>query len=189
MRYQPWYVCGNIFHLKWWTINVNDTDVITKLEVWARLPLVPVQYNEKKIIKDITQPLGHVIRVDEMTLELNGLFVKVLLEVDLRFPLKRVLIVNQDNDYPILISYEKIFEVCFYYGRIKVERHVCPEIKPDDGCFMIDKVFDDEPLVYPEDVVIDEDVKACLENDVMLCFPNPTVLKKSTQKSRKRATC
>ncbi|KAM1231405.1 hypothetical protein ACFX2G_042343 [Malus domestica] len=103
------------------TTNFKDTDVITKLVVWAHLPRVPVQYKKKNIIKDITQPIGRVIRVDE-----------------------RVLIVNHEVDYPILISYKKIFE--------------------------------DEPPVYPEDVVVDDDVKASLQKNVMLYFPNATIV-------------
>lgn len=134
-----------------------------------------MQFKEEKIIKDITQPLGRVIRVDEVILGLNDQFVKVILEVDLRFPLKRVPILNHEDDYPIFISYEKIFEVCFYC-RMRLEGHVCPEIEADDGYFMIDKVCDDEPYVYPKDVVIDNDVKASLKKDVMLCFPNPTIV-------------
>lgn len=79
---------------------------------------------------------------NEVTLGLNGMFIKVLLEVDLQFPFKRVFIVNHDDDYPILVSYEKkIFKVCFYCGRMRLEGHACPEIKADDKCFMIDKVF------------------------------------------------
>ncbi|KAB2632409.1 hypothetical protein D8674_028656 [Pyrus ussuriensis x Pyrus communis] len=76
--------------------------------------------------------------MDEVTLGLNGLFVQVLLEVVLRFPLKRVLIANQDKDCPILV---------------------------EDGCFMIDKVYEDEPLVFSKDTVVDVDVKANLQND------------------------
>lgn len=52
---------------------------------------------EDKIIKTITQPLGVILRVLEVTLNLNGLFVKVLVEVDLRFPLKRVLVFMKKN--------------------------------------------------------------------------------------------
>ncbi|KAM1445401.1 hypothetical protein ACFX2I_041437 [Malus domestica] len=81
------------------TTNFKDTDVITKLVVWAHLPRVPVQYKKKNIIKDITQPIGRVIRVDE-----------------------------------------------------------------------------DEPPVYPEDVVVDDDVKASLQKNVMLYFPNATIV-------------
>ncbi|TQD86331.1 hypothetical protein C1H46_028089 [Malus baccata] len=61
---------------------------------------------------------------------------------------------------------------------MRLEGHVCPEIKADDGCFMIDKVFYDDPSVYLEDVVVDNDVK---QNDVMLCFPNPTIVEEYTE--------
>lgn len=46
------------------------------------------------------------------------------------------------------------------------------EVEADDGCFVIDNVFEDKPSVYPEDVVVDDDIKASLQEDVMICFPN-----------------
>lgn len=66
--------------------NFKDTNIITKLVVWVCLPCVPMQYKEGKIIGDITQPIGRVLKVDEVTLGLNGLFVKVLLKVTYIFP-------------------------------------------------------------------------------------------------------
>lgn len=54
LKNQPWYVRGQIFHLERWTTNFKNTDVITKLVVWAHLPCVLVQYKEEKIMKDIT---------------------------------------------------------------------------------------------------------------------------------------
>lgn len=41
------------------------------------------------------------------------------MEVNLRFPLKRVLVIK-DDDNPMLLSCEKLFEVCFYCGRIRM---------------------------------------------------------------------
>lgn len=35
---------------------------------------------------------------------------------------------------------------------------------------MIDRVFEDELLVYTEDTHVDDDVKESLQKDVMLCF-------------------
>ncbi|KAB2608327.1 hypothetical protein D8674_011495 [Pyrus ussuriensis x Pyrus communis] len=70
-------------------MNTNNN-----LVVWARLMCDPVQYKEANIIKVITQPMGNIIRS------------RFFVEVDLSFPLKRV----RENDHPILISYEKIFE-------------------------------------------------------------------------------
>ncbi|KAB2635632.1 hypothetical protein D8674_026166 [Pyrus ussuriensis x Pyrus communis] len=37
---------------------------------------------------------------------------------------------------------------------------------------MIDRVFEDELLVYTEDNHVDDDVKESLQKDVMLCFPS-----------------
>ncbi|KAB2631053.1 hypothetical protein D8674_008572 [Pyrus ussuriensis x Pyrus communis] len=140
------------FGRKWFALEFTDEDDLKY--VLNNRPYGglgdSVQYKEKQIIRDITQPIG---------------------KVDLRFPLKRVLIINHNDDSPILISYEKLFEVCCYCGRMCLEGHSCAEFETDDGCFMIDKAFEDEPTVYPEDVVVDEDIKACLQDDVMLCFP------------------
>lgn len=50
-----------------------------------RIPRVSVQYIDVEIQEVITQHVGNFIRLDETTLSgLNGLFVRVLLEVDLR---------------------------------------------------------------------------------------------------------
>ncbi|TQE10101.1 hypothetical protein C1H46_004271 [Malus baccata] len=43
---------------------------------------------------------------------------------------------------------------------------------------MIDKVFKDEPSIYSEDVIVDEDGKAALQKDAMLYFPNATTVDK-----------
>ncbi|RXI03118.1 hypothetical protein DVH24_003770 [Malus domestica] len=91
---------------------------ITILRVCVRIPHLPIQYRDKGNIKSITQAIGKAFKVDEATLnELNGLFIKVLMEIDVQLPLKRVLVVNGENGNPILISYKKLFEVYFYYGR------------------------------------------------------------------------
>lgn len=58
--------------------------------------------------------MGSFIRANETTLfGLNGLFIRVLYEVDLRLPLKRILVVNDDEECPLFLSYEKLFKVCF----------------------------------------------------------------------------
>lgn len=108
--------------------------------------------------------------VDEVTLGLNGLFVKVLLEVNLRFPLKRVLIMDHDEDNHILLSYEKLFKVFFYCGRRRLNGHVYLDVEADNGCFMIDMVHGDECLIFAEDMVVDDDVKSKLHKDVILCL-------------------
>lgn len=36
--------------------------------------------------------------------------------MDLRLPLKRVMVINDEEDNSVLLSYEKLFKVCFYSG-------------------------------------------------------------------------
>lgn len=66
-----------------------------------------------------------VIKVGEVILHgLNSLFVRFPMEVDLKFPLPSVLLLNnRDNDL-IFVSYKKLFEVCLYCGRMRLENHV-----------------------------------------------------------------
>ncbi|KAM1837468.1 hypothetical protein EV1_019046 [Malus domestica] len=52
----------------------------------------------------------------------------------------------------------------------RFEGHVCPEEDADDGCSIIDKVFDDEPLFYHEDTLVDDVIKFSLRKDVKLLF-------------------
>lgn len=75
---------------------------------------------------------------------LNCLFIRVLLKVDLRLLLKRILVLNDDEECPLLLSYEKLFEVCFYYGKKCSERHSCPADYDSDDCLLVDKIFKDE---------------------------------------------
>lgn len=171
LNHRPSYVRGQIFHLERWTYEFRDLDLINKLVVWARLSRLPVKYKDEHIIKTIAQPLGDIVKVDEIILGLNGVFVKVLVEMDLRFPLKRALIVNDDDDHPMLGSYNKLFEVCFYCGKRRLDGHTCMENDVEDGCFLIERAFDDEPLIFPKDTKVDEDLKDALHGDVMLCFP------------------
>lgn len=115
--------------------------------------------------------------MDETTLSsLSGLFVRVLLEVDQRLPLKRILMVNDDEECPLLLSYNKLFEVCFYCGRKKTDKHSCPVDFDNDGCLLVDRIFKDEPLVCPADFSVSNETNSELHEGVMLLFPQPTLV-------------
>ncbi|KAM2245675.1 hypothetical protein ACFXTI_006588 [Malus domestica] len=119
---------------------------MSNLKVWVRIPRLPVQYRDQEILQVITQPVRKFIRVDPTTLTgLNKLFVRLLLEVDLRLPHKRIMVINDDDDCLVLLNYEKLIEVCFYYGRRRVNGHFCPTDEENDGCLLFDKFFEDEP--------------------------------------------
>lgn len=134
----PWYVRGQMFPSGMWTTHFCDVDLISNLRIWVRIPRLPVQYRGAEILEVITQPICTFVRADQNSLSgLNGLFVRALLEVDLRLPLKRVMVmvIDEEDENPILLSYEKLFEVCFYCGRRRSDGHSCPAIEDRDDCF------------------------------------------------------
>ena len=73
--------------------------------------------------------------------------IRVLVGIHVRLPLKRVLVVNGDDDLPSFLSYEKLFEVCFYCGRHIIEGSGCDEGDDDVSWFMINRLFKDVPKV------------------------------------------
>lgn len=45
---------------------------------------------------------------------------------------------------------------------------MCPKEEVDDGCFMIEKVFDDERRIFPEDLQVEDDIREALQSNVLL---------------------
>ncbi|KAM0982019.1 hypothetical protein ACFX2A_015294 [Malus domestica] len=142
--------------------------MISNLRVEVRILRLLVQYRDAEILEVTMQLVGTFIRVDEKSLSgLIGLFVRVLLEVDLRLLLKRVMVINDHDKKPVLLSYEKLFEVCFYCGRMRSERHTCPVIDDKDEWHMVDKLFDDESLVYPAGAEITKETRQELHGGLL----------------------
>lgn len=150
---------------------------MSNLKVLVRIPRLPFQYRDEEILEVITQPVGKFIRVDHTTLiGLNELFVRLLLEVDLRFSLKRTMVVNDDDDYPVLLSYKKLFEVCFYCERRRVDGHSCPAEEDNNGCLLVDRIFADEPHVCLTEVPISDETRNELHEGVMMFFLQPVLV-------------
>lgn len=79
--------------------------------------------------------------------------------MDLRLPLKRILVVNDDEECHLPLSYEQLFEVCFYYGMKRSERYSSPADFDNDDCLLVDRIFKHEILIYPADFPISENTK------------------------------
>lgn len=90
--------------------------------------------------------------------------------------MKRILLVNDDEECSLLLSYEKLFEVCFYCGKKRNEKHSCSADYDNGGCLLVDEIFEDESLVCPVDFPVSEETKKELHDGVMLLFPLPTLV-------------
>lgn len=131
--------------------------------------------------------MGTFIRANENSLtSLNGLFVRVLMKVDLRLHLKRVMVINDQEDCPMLLSYEKLFEMCLYYGQRRVEGHKFPALEDKDGWLLVDRVFEDEPLVMSMRAEISEETRQGLHGGVMLVFLQLVLGEEALSKDEKK---
>ncbi|KAB2629529.1 hypothetical protein D8674_034324 [Pyrus ussuriensis x Pyrus communis] len=53
---------------------------------------IPMQFKDVEIMKNITQPMGQLVRLDNAFINsLNAMAIMVLIDVDVRLPLKQVL--------------------------------------------------------------------------------------------------
>ncbi|VVA25210.1 PREDICTED: PRUPE_2G036800 [Prunus dulcis] len=106
----------------------------------------------------------------------QNLFVLVWLEVDLTKPLKRCLILGDDpKETRIYISYEALFAICFYCSKKKGSGHVCL-VKISNKNYLQVERLSNEPSFFPRDLVLDEEDRRNLQDDVIIVFPQPNTV-------------
>ncbi|KAK9912464.1 hypothetical protein M0R45_036326 [Rubus argutus] len=176
---RPWFVKGRIFHLRKWTPSFSATFAkIDKLIVWVRLPFLPLHLWDPDTLQRIVQVIGRFIRVDEATaMGDHCIFARVCVEIDLRFPLKRVIVLhpeNQDDEVArIRVSYEALFEICFNCGNFSHRFEVCPMRQADRHFILVDRL-ENEPAVFPPEMQQLEEVQNLISNDSLVIFPQPS---------------
>lgn len=123
------------------------------------------------------QVLGRYIRVDEATtMGDHCIFARVCIEVDLRFPFKRVIVLhleNQDDEASrIRVSYEALFEICFNCVNFTHRYEACPLRLSDRHFVMVDQL-ENELVVHPPEMQNLEEVQNLISNDSLVIFPQP----------------
>lgn len=72
-----------------------------------------MQFSDVEIMKNITQPIARLAKLDEVSIKsLNTIAIMRLIDVNVCLLFKRVLLVNGDDKLPTFISCENLFEVC-----------------------------------------------------------------------------
>ncbi|KAI3948254.1 hypothetical protein MKX01_014853, partial [Papaver californicum] len=79
-----WFVNGHHFSLMRWTANFMPSESsISRIVVWLRLPELPLDYYDEKILFVIAGKLGKSIKIDKTTkLFSRGGFARVCVEID-----------------------------------------------------------------------------------------------------------
>lgn len=170
---------GRIFHLRRWTPSFSATFAkIDKLIVWVRLSFLSLHLWDPDTLERIFQVLGLYIRVDEATaMGDHYIFSRVCIELDLKFPLKRVIVLHPENQEDEVsrnrVSYEALFEICFIFGNFSHRFAACPMRLADRHFILVDRL-DNEPVVHPPKMQQLEEVQNLISNDSLVIFPQPT---------------
>ncbi|KAB2602927.1 hypothetical protein D8674_003932 [Pyrus ussuriensis x Pyrus communis] len=69
--------------------DFKEPNPIAYLKVWVQIPRIPMQFREMEIMKNITQSIGRLIRLDAASINsLNPMAISVVIDVDIHLPLK-----------------------------------------------------------------------------------------------------
>lgn len=166
--------------MKRWTLDFSTFHAsIESVVGWAHIPFLPLYYRDVEVLQDLAFILGIPFRIDEASLIANPrMFVRVCLELDLTHTLKRCLVIGDENfEIRSFISYEALFEICFYCGhkKNKDEVHICP-IKGTNKNFLKVERLANEPTIFPTNMVVDEEFQSEMAEDIIMVFPPPTIV-------------
>ncbi|KAM1087687.1 hypothetical protein ACFX15_012776 [Malus domestica] len=89
--------------------------------------------------------------------------IRVVIEINILLPLKWVLIINRDDEFPTFLSYENLFEVCLYCRRRLVKNCGYDMEDLEVSWFLMNKKFEDELNVLPPSV----------KDYLIICFLQP----------------
>lgn len=84
--------------------------------VWVQLPELPFEYYELRVLKEIGNAIGQVLRIVANTAsETRGRYARICIQVDINKPLvRRILLEGVIQE----IQYEGINSLCFSCGRV-----------------------------------------------------------------------
>lgn len=122
----PWRIFGSYLLTQAWTPEFDPLrDEISTTPVWVRLSNLPVNFYHRSILIGIARGLGHPLKVDLTTLNFErARFARVCVEVNLRKPLKGLVMVNGERYYVFYEGLNTICSKCGMYGHLV---HTCPQ--------------------------------------------------------------
>lgn len=122
----PWMMLDHYLVVQRWRPEFRPfEDELKRVAVWIRIPGLPIEYYDRKVLWRIGNCLGHTIKVDGNTLRRKGdslfdnyiteraKFARVCIEVDLR---KTLVSKFELNNKEYRVEYEGLHHICFLCG-------------------------------------------------------------------------
>lgn len=125
--------------------------IIESTLAWVRLPNVRMHYWDPNCLEDVVAPIGKFIRLDGATLlGTQGLFARICVELDLRVPLKRSIVIHvegeDDERVRTFVPYEGLFAVCFQCGSHRHRINRSPLHVREEDFLLMDRNSDDDEV-------------------------------------------
>jgi hypothetical protein len=122
----PWLIYDHYLITREWTPNFHPSSAtIDKAAVWVRIPDLPIEYYDAKVLNFIGNRIGNTVKVDNNTLfQERGKCARVCVEVELNKPL---LAMFELKDRVYKIEYEGLHMLCRACGKFGHYMEGCTE--------------------------------------------------------------
>ncbi|GKV53434.1 hypothetical protein SLEP1_g59960, partial [Rubroshorea leprosula] len=121
----PWFVGSYYLTIRQWEPAFDpEKAAFTTTAIWARLPRLPIEYYDVKILERIGKLLGKPLRLDAHTAhQTRGQFVRICVQVDLVEPLVPFVMIGKHIQK---VLYEGPVALCFSCGCVGHKENSCP---------------------------------------------------------------
>ncbi|KAA8520632.1 hypothetical protein F0562_014888 [Nyssa sinensis] len=117
----PWVIMDHYLTVRRWQPNFQPSAAqVLETAVWVRLPELPIEYYDEKILVEIGKCIGKPIIIDANTPV--GKHARICVEIDLTKPLETMFELGSNR---FIFEYESIHSVCFYCGRMRHTKETC----------------------------------------------------------------
>ncbi|XP_030924601.1 uncharacterized protein LOC115951558 [Quercus lobata] len=121
----PWFVGGHYLPIRNWEANFRpSTTNVSSVAILIRLPLLPIEYYDLSVLRDICKAIRPVLRIDRHTaVKTRGWSARIYMQISLDKPLIKLLKIGGIGQP---VQYEGINSMCFSCGRVGHKVDGCP---------------------------------------------------------------
>ena len=85
----PWFIREHFLSIRRWEANFKPSEaLVSSVAIWVRLSELPIEYYDAAVLKQISQALGIVLKVDtHIMMEARSKYVRICVQLDMSKPL------------------------------------------------------------------------------------------------------